>query len=83
MFEHWVWRNEEDFETASFLGQSLSFKTYKMFITGVFTHVVLEVCITKIYDVDLNADTGNKGGLCCHNHGYQREICDGLEIKLA
>jgi len=54
-----------------------------MFITGVFTHVVLEVCITKIYDVDLNADTGNKGGLCCHNHGYQREICDGLEIKLA
>jgi len=38
-----LWRNEEDFETESLLGQSLSFKTYKIYITATFTHLVLEL----------------------------------------
>jgi len=45
--------NEEDFETKSLLSQSLSFKTYKMYINAIFTHVVLELCKNKIYDIDL------------------------------
>jgi len=32
--------NEEDFETESLLRQSLSFKTYKMYLTAMFTHVL-------------------------------------------
>jgi len=48
-----LWSNEEDFETESFLSQSLSFKTYKMYITAIFTHVVLELCKNTIYDIDL------------------------------
>jgi len=39
-----LWRNEEDFEAESLLSQSLSFKTYKLFTTAIFTHVVLELC---------------------------------------
>jgi len=48
-----LWSNEEDFETKSLLSQSLIFKTYKMYITAIFTHVVLELCKNKIYDIDL------------------------------
>jgi len=48
-----LWSNEEDFETESLLSQSLSFKTYKMYLTAIFTHVVLELCKNKIYDIDL------------------------------
>ena len=48
-----LWSNEEDFETESLLSQSLIFKTYKMYITAIFTHVVLELCKNKIYDIDL------------------------------
>ena len=51
--EQLLWSNEEDFETESLLNQSLSFKTYKMYITAIFTHVVLELCRNKIYDIDL------------------------------
>jgi len=48
-----LWSNEEDFETESLLSQSLSFKKYKMCITAIFTHVVLELCENKVYDIDL------------------------------
>jgi len=48
-----LWRNEEDFETESLLSQSLSFKTYKMYITAIFTHLVLELRKNKIYDINL------------------------------
>ena len=48
-----LWSNEEDFETESLLSQSLIFKTFKMYITAIFTHVVLELCKNKIYDIDL------------------------------
>jgi len=42
-----LWRNEEDFETELLLSQSLSFKMYKIYITAVFTHLVLELCNNK------------------------------------
>ena len=41
--KHWLWRNEEDVETESLLSQSMSFKIYKMYITAISTHVVLEL----------------------------------------
>ena len=48
-----LWSNEEDFETESLLSQSLSFKTYEMYITAIYMHVVLEQRKNKIYDIDL------------------------------
>jgi len=48
-----LWSNEEDFETESLLRHNLSFKTYKMYITAIFTHVVFELCKNKIYYIDL------------------------------
>jgi len=48
-----LWSNEEDFETESLLSQSLSFKTYKLYITAILTHVVFELCKNKIYSIDL------------------------------
>jgi len=45
-------RNEEDFETESLLSQCLSFKTYKICITAIFTHLVLECATIKIYNID-------------------------------
>jgi len=42
-----VWRNEQDLEIESLLNQSLSFKTYKIYITAIFTHLVLELCNNK------------------------------------
>ena len=38
-----LWRNEEDFETESLLSQTLRFKTYEIYITAIFTHLVLEL----------------------------------------
>jgi len=35
-----LWRNEEDFETESLLNQSLRFKTCKIYITAIFTHLL-------------------------------------------
>jgi len=32
-------RNEKDFETEQLLNQSLSFKTHKIYLTAIFTHV--------------------------------------------
>jgi len=47
-------------ETESLLSRSFSFETYKMYITAIFTHVVglLELCKTKIYDIDLRHSWG-------------------------
>jgi len=42
--KQWLRRNEDDFETESLLSQSLSFKTYEMYITAISTHVVLKLC---------------------------------------
>jgi len=42
-----LWRNEEDFETESLLSQSLSFKTYKIYIPAIFTHLFLDLCNNK------------------------------------
>jgi len=50
-----LWSNEEDFETESLLSQNVSFKTYKMYITAIFTHIVFELCKNKIYDIDFKA----------------------------
>jgi len=60
--EELLWSNEEDFETESFLSQFLSFKTYYIYITAIFTHLVLKLCNNKISDID-HADTGNKDRL--------------------
>jgi len=45
--KQWLWRNEEDFEIESLLSQSLGFKTYSIYITAIFTHLVLELCKNK------------------------------------
>jgi len=42
-----LWRNEEDFETESLLSQTLSFKTYEIYITAIFTGLVLKLCNNK------------------------------------
>ena len=47
--EQCLWSNcvIKDFETGSFLSQSLSFKTYDTYITLIFTHLVLKLCKNK------------------------------------
>jgi len=80
-----LWRNEEDFETELLLSQSLSFKMYKIYITAVFTHLVLELCNNKNlrywFKATLTLET--RIGYICNIHGYQKGICDGLEMKIA
>ena len=34
-------------ETESLLSQSLSFKTFKIYLIAIFTHVVLKLCENK------------------------------------
>ena len=66
-------------------GQSFSFKTYKMYITVIFTHLVLELCKNKnlrhSFKTSLTLET--RIGYICNTHGYQGEVCNGLEMKLA
>jgi len=80
-----LWRNEENFETESFLSQNLCFKTYKIYITDIFTHVVLELCKNKNlrywFKATLTLET-IRIGYICNAHDYQQGICDGLEMKL-
>jgi len=47
MTKQLLWHIEEDFETESLLSQSLIFKTYKIYITAIFTHLVFELCNNK------------------------------------
>ena len=37
-------RNKKDFETELLLSQGSSFKAHKMYITAIFTHLVLKLC---------------------------------------
>jgi len=82
--KQWLWRNEDDFETESLLRQSLSFKTYKIYLTAIFTHVVLKLCQNKnlrfSFKAALTLET--KIGYICNTHSYPRGTCDGLEMKL-
>jgi len=76
-----LWRNEEDCQTESLPSQSFSFKTYTMYATAIFTHVVLELRKNKSlqywFKATLTLET--RIGYICNNHGFQGEICDGLE----
>ena len=38
--KQWLWGNEENIETESFLSQSLSFKTYKIYLNAMVTHAI-------------------------------------------
>jgi len=38
--KQWLWRSEEDFETESFLSQCVNFKTYKIYLNAILTHVI-------------------------------------------
>ena len=82
--KQWLWRSEEDFETESLPSQKFSFKTYKMYITAIFKHVVLELCKNKnlryLLKATLTLET--RLGYICNTHGSEREISDGLEMKL-
>jgi len=81
--KQWLWRNEEDFETESILNQSLSFKEFKMYVTAIFTHVVSELCKNEKlrYWFKATLTLEIRMGYICNTHGYQRRICDGLEMK--
>jgi len=46
--KQWLWYAKENFETELLLSQSLSFKEYKMYITVIFMHLVLELFRNKI-----------------------------------
>ena len=54
-----------------------------MYITAIFTHVVLELCKNKNlrYQFKATLTLETRIGYICSIHGYQREICDGLEMK--
>jgi len=81
--KQWLWRSEEDFETESLLTHIFSFKTYKMYIAAIFTHLVLELFKNKNlrywFKATLTLET--RIGYICNTHGYP-EVCDGLEMKL-
>jgi len=57
---------------------------HKIYITAIFTHLVLELCKNKNlrywFKATLTLETRMRYIL--NTHGYQREICDGFEIKL-
>jgi len=57
---------------------------HKIYITGIFTHVVLEVCNNKNqrywFKATLTLET--RVGYIYNPHGYQRGICDSTEMKV-
>jgi len=67
-------RNEEDFETESLLSQSLCFKTFKIYLIAIFTHVVSKLCNNKKlrhwFKATLTLET--RIVYICNTHGYQR-----------
>jgi len=71
------------FETESLLSQSFSFKTYKIYITAIFTNLVWNCAKTKLYDIDpITLRLETRIGYICNTHSYQGEVCNGLEMKL-
>ena len=57
---------------------------HKIYITAIFMHLVLELCNNKNlrYWVKATLTLETRIGYICNIHGYQRGICDGLEMKL-
>ena len=71
-----LWSNEEIFETESRLSQSLNFKTYKIYLNAVFTHVVLKLCKNKNLRYWFKATLALETRIACicNTHGYQRNL---------
>ena len=57
---------------------------HKICITAISTHLVLELCNNKnlLYWFKAKLTLETRIGYICNIHGYQRGICDGLEMKL-
>jgi len=57
---------------------------HKIYITAIFTHLVSELCNNKNlrYWVKATLTLETRIGYISSIHGYQRGICDGLEMKL-
>jgi len=54
-----VLRNKKDFETELQLSQGLSFKASKIYITGVYTHLVAELYKNTILRGSVKAGVGS------------------------
>jgi len=62
-------RNKKDFETELLLSQGFNFKSYKMHITAILTHLVAKLCKNKNLErsFKVTADAAIKGkiyGIC-------------------
>jgi len=55
---------------------------HKIYVTAIFTHVVLELCKHVRYWLKATLTLETRIGYICNTHGYQRVISDGLEMKL-
>ena len=80
--------NKKDFETGSFLSQSLSFKTHKTYrpTTAIFTHLVSKLYKNKNlwHWFKATADAADKAKLysiCSTPELSERNFFDGLETK--
>jgi len=59
---------------------------HEIYLNAIFTQVVLHLCKNKNLRCWFKATTlalETRIGSICNTHGYQRGICDGLEMKLA
>jgi len=61
-------------ETESLLSQSLSFKTYKIYLTAIFTHVVLKLYTNKNlrYWLKATPTLETRIAYTCNTHGQGR-----------
>jgi len=77
-------RYEEDFETEWLLSQSLSFKTFKIYLIAIFRHVVLKLCKNKKLRYWLKATLTLETRIVyfCDTHGYQEELTMVLQWSL-
>jgi len=75
-------RNEEGFEIESLLSH-FSDSRHKIYITVIFTHVVLEILKNKNlrYSFKATLTLETRIGYICNTRGYQ-DVCDGPEMKL-